>query len=324
MNTHLKSICIKVAIQIIALYFLFHFEIDRLANDTYIGVNVRSMAVYYVLIQMVYGITRDFCEWKLPKYKDDKKFHVYVAEIIFSTVALCISCLTLIQLYFGGSSCEGTAIHLPIHLYEGLCVGPDIESEQPHTSVVFSRSGIERVPIEYSQQVVEFEDTCLVQNIYLLGQSFQLGVVLYQSELFYLNHEMRIELQIHHLCGIILSLLPFYGEASTVNFRVTYLNFFFGVFEQPVFISLILYKVLDKKYNLKAKLFLFAAIFWVITKLFTFIVSIYTLVANGDKIDSTTKYILFVLSTVFAVTQTYTVMALKGLYLKCKKKAFEN
>jgi hypothetical protein len=324
MNTYLKSICIKVAIQISALYFLFHFEIDKLSNDTYFGMNVRSMVVYYVLIQMVYGITRDFCEWKLPKYKDDKKFHVYIAEIIFSTVAAGISCLTLIQIYFGGSSCEGTSLHLPIHLYEGLCVGPDIESDQPHTSVVFSRSGIERVPIEYSQQVVELEDSCLIRNIYLIGQSIQLSVVLYQSELFYLNHEMRIELQMHHACAIMCSLITFYGEASTVTLQVAYINFFFAMFEQPVFISLILYKVLDKKYNLKAKLFLFSAIFWVITKLFTFIVSIYALVANGDKIDSTTKYFLFVICVVFAVTQTYTVMSLKGLYLKCKKKAFEN
>lgn len=323
MNDHLRNICLKLAVIGGVTVFYIHFEYNRLGSDTYFGINVRTMSMLYIFTGMVFGITRDWFAWKFPDYKTNKKVHVYVAELVVSTLAIILGTRVCYEAFFGSSDCNADANFLPIKLYEGVCVGLDVPSGNPHTSIVFSRSGIEHVPSEHVNDVIHFEDSCLLKNMYMFGQSFQLLVVLYQTELLYLNHEMRIELQIHHLCAILLSLFPFYADASTVVIQVSYLNWFFAMFEQPVFFALLMYKLVDGKYALKKQLFVFAGVFWAITKLLVFIVSLYVLVVDSEYIQNTVKGMLIVLSTVFGITQMYTLLAIKGLIHKCNKKMSE-
>lgn len=329
MNTHLKKLLIKCLVIICALVFLVHFEVNRLGSDTYFGVNVRSMTIYYVITGMIFGGTRDFLAWK--QYDEsiirNRKMHVYFAEIIISTVAVIFATKPFFNMFLGSDSCTNDPVQLPVQMYEGVCIAPDIEKNHHHSHItpIYSFSGSEYVPKEYFENVIDFSHACLKEHVYMLGQTIQFLVVLYQTELFYLNHEMRIELQIHHMCAVLLSVIPFYTNASTAVINICYANFYFAMFEQPVFLALIIYRFVEGRFLLKKRLFQFASIFWVISKVFVYVLSIYVIITEGeDYMDSITKWLLLVLCTIFMTTQWYTLLALNGLAKKCHKLYIRN
>ena len=142
----------------------------------------------------------------------------------------------------------------------------------------------------------------------LSGWTYQLHFLtlifccLYIFELCVRANSMRISLLIHHFATLCFTaFIIIMSGTTTSNFNVwdVTLGLFqgiFALFEHPTFIAMIFYRLTDRRNHLlKSRLFLFAGIFFFVTKVLSHILGLYYYIAHFSHLSNIMKatYIQF-------------------------------
>lgn len=318
-------------VQIILFIYLFYeFEVTRFSNykkdGLFLGTNIRSQTIYMIwignLLQIVYSTLVYF------KRDTDRKIQMYFVQLVVSTSISVTSAYVLLSNNFGkpGSDCTYTDnVTLPIYMVEGVCIAPANASIDYRLEYAFSFSAVQKLDTKYKNKLLLLRDSCLAENMWIIGQTLLLAMALYQAELLYLNSEMRLDVQLHHFVIIALTLVPFYTDFSTVSIDIVNIQTFFTAFEHPLYIALLCDKLLtDEEHILtKRNLYWFAYWFGIVTKTIAHISSLYMLFRYEMYVDTVAFYVWLVILHVYLYLLLNPLRALQYLIDKKTRKLVE-
>jgi len=272
---------------------------DQFKHGLFIGTNIRAQCIYLFICGNILQLSHLLFHYIIPGY--DKKLNTYLIQVLLSTILCYLSGRLVFTKFWGvpGSDCEyDQEITAPIQLVEGVCIGPDMGNQPQRFELVYDISAIQKIAVADVPKVIEFGRSCMAEQFWLIGQTFLLATAFYQTELLYLNTDMRFNTQLHHYCIIAITLIPFYTDFSTVSITITNIQTFFTSFEHPIYIAMILDKTTEQTYRplLKRNLYLFSYYFLMCTKLVAHVVSLYMLFKYDTYVNTVTFWVwLFIL-----------------------------
>lgn len=298
------------------LYLFYEFEISRFSDyqsdGLFIGTNIRSQTIYMFIVGNLFQLVHLFL--KYYKLENNRKVHMYIIQLVVSTILCGTSARLLYSNFFGisGNDCDySEEITIPFQLVEGVCISPEMDDSSNNlVSQAFSMSAIQKIDTSHHASVVSFARSCMAEQFWLIGQTFLMAMTLYQTELLYVNSDMRLELQLHHYAVIALTLIPFYTDFSTVSITITNIQTFFTAFEHPLYIALLYNRLVDDTHLVtKRNLFVFAYYFCLGTKVIAHVGSLYMLFRYEMYTDTVTFWSWLILLHVFGYLQLFPMRA---------------
>jgi len=257
----------------------------------------------------------EFClEIWHPRLASQRKVQVYLIELIWGTAVFLALTTLIIRGYFVETdSCTVTFGGISTILEQGVCV--EVEGEFVVLGEVTDLGNEDAIAFQ------ELVQHCVAQFSWHISICFVAIGVLYMFELSFVATEMRYELQLHHVAGIMIGLMPFITPINTGALLITMLQAAFALFEQPLFIAMFYYRAVEGKWANKKRLFLIAAVQFIISKFIILVLSLVVVFKISSNLTDAVKIAWIVLLIFICIVQAFSVQSLIALYKKCRIKS---
>jgi len=293
---------------------LFMLEINRVKGNYFSFEGSYTSFVFLgILITRVQHVIEHFMDLFLPEHAKDRKIQAQILEVVWGS-GIFIGLVVL--LFFGYLNSNGRDCR--IDFFGGLS-----QVLEPGFCVRFATGlfPVGEVSSLSSQDVEIFDEItlhCISNYSWNISNCFVALSVLYMFLLSFVGTEIKHEMQAHHSAGLLIALLPFVTPINTGTLLLAMLQAFSATFEQPLFASLLYFR-LGSSWTWKRRLFRIALVQFAVIKFSVLLISLVILVDKSNDISEARQLLwIFILGCIIAF-QFFSLCALYTTFKAIKE-----